>query len=91
MLDGAGLDTVTPGILIIQISGISALFEPSTAGSTTTGFARFVESTALVAYVSDGRSCGSWASVHMRYMINGSEIVEPLRFKNIKSWALTTR
>ena len=70
LFNAAGLNTITPGMLIIPIAGVSALFEPSTAWSATTGFARVVESAALVAYVADGSSCGNWALIHMRSTAN---------------------
>ena len=67
VLNCAGLDAVKPCVLKLRVAGISALAKPSTAGSATTDFAGFGESTALVAYASGERSgCGGWASPHTR-------------------------
>ena len=60
----ADLQTFKPPVLHISVAGTSAVLKPSTARSTTTGFAGFLERTALWAHnhrCGDGLSadCGS--------------------------------
>ena len=43
----AGLDALEPCVIKLRVAGISALFDPSTAGSATTAFAGFLDRAAL--------------------------------------------
>ena len=43
----AGLDALGPCVIKLRVAGISALFDPSTAGSATTAFAGFLDCAAL--------------------------------------------
>ena len=70
----AGLDALVPRVMKFCVTSASAVFEPRTAATATTAFARFFDGTAFGAYGTGGRRRDCWL-IHVRIGQNTSDFL----------------